>query len=103
MAGCFTVPYTIGGKDALNVGYITTVATELAEWQDIVDNIASNWAANIMPSLSNDLEIGPVTLKDLDSPIEVNSGAITGTVGGQAVTSESILSALVITKSDSTS
>lgn len=103
MAGQFTVSYTLDGKDALNVGYITTVATEISEWQQIVDNIAANWAANIMPSLSNDLSMGDVELKDLDSPITVIGQPPANTVGGTNSTAESILSAVVISKIDSTS
>lgn len=103
MAGQFTVSYTMDGKEALNVGYILTQAASQSDWQAVADNIAANWAANIMPSLSQQLTMGDVRLKDLDGPIEVIASPPAGTTGSQVGESESIMSAVVITKLDPSS
>ena len=101
--GKFEVEYSLGGKDAYNIGYVITDAAAINEWQQVVDNISANWAANIMPSMSNDLTMVGVSLLEIDGVIAVDSQQGNGTIGGTVRPAESILSSVCITKADSTS
>lgn len=97
------VTYEQGGREALNIGYVSGDWSNSSELDQVAQNIYDNWAANIMPSLSDDCVLRSVELRDLDDVFIGNSAAGSGTPGGEAGNAEAINSALVITKSDGAS
>lgn len=99
----FIVRYDQENLDILNTGYVIHDTPGVPSLQLIADNIAANWAANIMPSLSNQVTLGSVEVLSLDGPELAISNAGSGTDGSQAVPSLPVNNALVIQKFDPSS
>lgn len=99
----FIVRYDQENLNLLNTGFVIHDTPGVPSLQLIADNIAANWAANIMPSLSNQVTLGSVELLSLDGPEIAISNAGSGTDGGRTIAGLPVNNALVIQKFDPSS
>ena len=96
----FRIEYDQGGLAVLNTGFLRFNTDTQQGFEDAANILAANWAANILPSMSQDITMGDVILEEVDGVKIANSILGLGQPGSIARPSTPVNVAAVITRSD---
>lgn len=99
----WAIEYEQSGLPVFTTGFAITVGDTPQELSDFMQALMANWAANIMPSLSQDVVIIGSEIKSLDSAAAATVVTGAGTAGGQLEDSSPVNVCAVINRKDSSS